>query len=175
VSFGVESVQPSTLRKVGRRPTPEDHQRLIVDHCRHLGIVTAAFYVLGFLDDDWSSVSATIQYAIDLGSTVAQFKLLTPYPGTPLWKQLAPRIHQRDWEQFDGFTPTFTHPSLRDEELRFLLGAAYTRFYMRPSYLANYCRVEGALLRQLVGQLDGHVSARQGRRELAVMSRAVTC
>ena len=38
----------------------------------------AAFYVFGFLQDDWSSIAATIDYAIDMGSTVAQFKLLTP-------------------------------------------------------------------------------------------------
>jgi radical SAM superfamily enzyme YgiQ (UPF0313 family) len=175
MSFGVESLLPSTLKKVGRRPTPASHQRLIIDHCRRLGIVTAAFYVLGFLDDSWESISATIQYAIDLGSTVAQFKLLTPYPGTPLWRQLAPRVTETDWERFDGFTPTFRHPALSADEMRFLLGAAYTRFYMRPSYLANFCRVEGRRLRRLATRLDARVSARQARHEVAMMSRAVAC
>ena len=94
--------------------------------CRKLGIVTAAFYVLGFLQDDWSAMAATIDYSIALGSTAAQFKLLTPYPGTPMWKQLSARVYETDWQQFDGFTPTFTHPSLSADELRFLLGAAYT-------------------------------------------------
>jgi hypothetical protein len=46
---------------------------------------------------------------------------------------------------------------------------------MRPSYLANYCRVEGAVLRQVVDRLDERVSARQARRESAIMSRAVLC
>jgi radical SAM superfamily enzyme YgiQ (UPF0313 family) len=131
--------------------------------------------VLGFLDDSWESISATIQYAIDLGSTVAQFKLLTPYPGTPLWTQLAPRVTETDWERFDGFTPTFRHPALSADEMRFLLGAAYTRFYMRPSYLANFCRVEGRRLRRLATRLDARVSARQARHEVAMMSRAVAC
>ena len=83
MSFGVESMSPETLKKVGRRPTPEAQQRLIINQCRDLGVTTAAFYVLGFLHDDWQSIAATIDYAIDLGSTAAQFKLLTPYPGTP--------------------------------------------------------------------------------------------
>jgi len=94
--------------------------------CRRKGVVTAAYYVFGFLQDDWASIAATIQYAIDLGSTVAQFKILTPYPGTPMWRQLAPLIYEQDWQRFDGFTPTFRHPALSPEELRFLLGAAYT-------------------------------------------------
>src|SRR6266851_2436725 len=49
MSFGVESLDPATLRKSGRRPIPQTHQREIIEHCRKLGIVTAAFYVLGFL------------------------------------------------------------------------------------------------------------------------------
>src|SRR5204862_7551897 len=135
ISFGVESLSPQTLKRAGRRPIPEAQQRAVVAECRRLGIATAAFYVFGFAQDDWSSVAATIAYAIELGSTVAQFKILTPYPGTPLWKQLEPQVFETDWERFDGFTPTFTHPNLSPVQMRFLLGAAYTRFYMRPSYL----------------------------------------
>jgi anaerobic magnesium-protoporphyrin IX monomethyl ester cyclase len=173
ISFGVESMSPDTLRKVGRRPTPPEHQRLIIETCRRLGIVTAAFFVLGFLEDDWDSIAATIDYAVDLGSTVAQFKLLTPYPGTPLWKRLAPRIVETDWERFDGFTPTFTHPHLSHAELRFLLGAAYARFYVRPSYLANYLRLGSGRTRAMAHRLDSRVRPRHTREEF--VSRTVPC
>ncbi len=175
ISFGVESLSPATLRRAGRRPIPESHQRAIVEHCRARGIVTAAFFVLGFPEDDWDSTAATIDYAIDLGPTVAQFKLLTPYPGTPLWKQLASRVYERDWERFDGFTPTFHHPTLGADELRYLLGAAYVRFYMRPSYLANYCRIRGAGAHEVVSRLDARVRSMHARREFAEMARRVSC
>jgi radical SAM superfamily enzyme YgiQ (UPF0313 family) len=175
MSFGVESVSPDILRKVGRRPTPEAQQRLIINHCRELGIATAAFYVLGFPHDDWSSIAATIDYAIDLGSAAAQFKLLTPYPGTPLFKQLAPRIFETDWQKFDGFTPTFEHPHLTARELKFLLGAAYTRFYMRPSWLADWTRVTAPPVRRAVRHMDVRVARRHAREERLVMQRAVTC
>ena len=66
--------------------------------------------MLGFLQDDWNSIAATIDYATDLGSTFAQFKILTPYPGTPMFKQLEPLLTETDWEKFDGYTPTFKHP-----------------------------------------------------------------
>jgi anaerobic magnesium-protoporphyrin IX monomethyl ester cyclase len=175
ISFGVEAMSPAILRRVGRRPIPEAQQQMIVDSCRSLGIVTAAFYVIGFLEDDWNSISATIDYAVDLGSTVAQFKILTPYPGTPLWKKMAPLVTEPDWERFDGFTPTFTHPNLSHEQLRFLLGAAYTRFYMRPSYLANYLRITTPRVRGVVTRLDARVSRRHARREAEEMPRAVSC
>ena len=87
ISYGVESVSPQTLKRVGRRPIPEAHHREVLAECRKLGIVTAAFYVIGFPADDWQSVAATIDFAVDMDSAFAQFKLLTPYPGTPLYKQ----------------------------------------------------------------------------------------
>ena len=174
VSFGVETVSTDTLRRSGRRPIPEAHQRRVIAECGRLGIVTAGYYVFGFLQDDWESIAATIEYAIDLGSTVAQFKVLTPYPGTPMWRQLAPHIFEHDWQRFDGYTPTFRHPNLSSEELVFLLGAAYTRFYMRPSYLANYLRMRRTRP-SLLARLDERVSARHGRLERAAMSRPVAC
>ena len=175
ISFGVESLSPETLKRAGRRPIAEGQQRTVIDHCRQLGIATAAFYVFGFPQDDWSSIAATIAYAIDLGSTAAQFKLLTPYPGTPLWKQLEPAIFEEDWERFDGFTPTFTHPHLTSEQLRFLLGAAYSRFYVRPSYAGHCFRVVKTRPGRIAKRFDRVVAAYQSRGETALMSRAVTC
>jgi radical SAM superfamily enzyme YgiQ (UPF0313 family) len=174
ISFGVETMSTETLKRSGRRPIPHVHQRQVMAECRRLGIVTAAFYVLGFLQDDWSSVAGTIEYAIALGSTVAQFKILTPYPGTPMWNQLAPLIYETDWRRFDGYTPTFRHPSLTADELQFLLGAAYTRFYVRPSYLANYLRLRESSW-ALARWLDDRVLARHERVERALMERTVTC
>ena len=175
ICFGVESHSSETLRKVARRPIPSRHQSAIIDHCHRRGIATAAQYVLGFLQDDWSSVAATIAYAIELNSTFAQFKLLTPYPGTALWKQLEPRVYERDWQRFDGFTPTFTHPNLSPDELQFLLGAAYVRFYMRPSWFGTYLRVPGKSTHDYLRNLDDRVSARQARSEISLMSKAVEC
>ena len=174
MTFGVESVAPATLKHVGRRPIPEPQQRLVLRRCHDLGIRTAAFYVIGFAEDTWQSIGATIEYAIDLGSTLAQFKILTPYPGTPLFKRMQPTITETDWERFDGFTPTFTHPSLTHAELTFLLGNAYTRYYIRPSFLTNYLRIESPRVRALIESLDAPVRRRH-TREVALKERTLSC
>jgi radical SAM superfamily enzyme YgiQ (UPF0313 family) len=175
MSFGVESLDATTLKKSGRRPIPQSHQREILDHCRKKGIVTAAFYVLGFLQDDWNSIAATIDYATELGSTYAQFKILTPYPGTPMFKQIEPLLIETDWEKFDGYTPTYRHPNLTDRELKFLLGAAYTRFYVRPSCLANLLKIQNSVVRDWVTRMDRRVNERHSREEIAGFSRPVAC
>jgi radical SAM superfamily enzyme YgiQ (UPF0313 family) len=160
ITFGVESVDASTLKQVGRRPIPKEHQLEIIRYCRDSGITTEAFYVLGFLTDTAESVRATIDHAIALGSTCALFKILTPFPGTPLFKQMKPLIRETDWEKFDGYTPTFAHPDLSADELMHLLGLAYTRFYVRPSFGLNYFGV-GTPSQTVLQWLDDYAKRRQ--------------
>src|SRR5438067_11060210 len=45
ITFGVESVDPATLKRVARRPIPPEHQKQIIGHCRSKGIATTGFYV----------------------------------------------------------------------------------------------------------------------------------
>jgi radical SAM superfamily enzyme YgiQ (UPF0313 family) len=175
VAFGIESVDPETLKRAGRRPIPEQHQRAMVDTCHKLGVITIAYYVFGFLRDDWRSIAATIHYSIALGTTVAQFKLLTPYPGTPMWKQFAGLITETDWENFNGYSAVFRHPHLTPEEIRFLLGAAYARFYARPGFLVNYWRLRSLLSRALTERMDRKVLAWHAEKEISVLSRAAEC
>jgi len=135
ITFGVESVNPITLKKVGRRPIPPEHQKEIISYCTKKGIRTTGFYVLGFPSDTSESVCATIDYSVELNSTLALYKILTPYPGTPLRKQMESLITETDLQKFDGFTVTFRHPNIDQSTLQFLLRNAYTRFYCRPSWL----------------------------------------
>src|SRR2546425_8348833 len=168
ITFGVESVDPATLKRVGRRPIPPEHQRSIVSYCRDKGITTEGFFVIGFLTDSVESIRATIDYAIDLSPTAALFKILTPFPGTPLYKHMKPLITETDWEKFDGYTPTFRHPNLSHEELRHLLGLAYTRFYVRPSFGLNYFGIKTPIeTLDALMHLEAYAKRRQLKEDLA--------
>src|SRR5207248_11371381 len=124
-----------------RAIAPED-QRSIVAYCRDKGITTEGFFVIGFLTDSVESIRATIDYAIDLSPTAALFKILTPFPGTPLYKHMKPLITETDWEKFDGYSPTFQHPNMTNAQLKHMLGSAYNRFYVRPSFGLNYLGIK---------------------------------
>lgn len=160
ITFGVESMDASTLKRVGRRPIPKSHQLEIINYCRELGISTEAFYVFGFLSDTIDSVRATIDYAIELGSTCALFKVLTPFPATPLFKQMKPLLTETDWEKFDGYTPTFKHPNITADEFVHLLGLAYVRFYVRPSFALNYFGFR-APDKAMLARFEAYVKRRQ--------------
>jgi len=168
VTFGVESVDPATLKRVGRRPIPPEHQREIVSYCRDKGIDTEGFFVIGFLTDTVETIRATIDYAIDLSPTFALFKMLTPFPGTPLFKHMKSLITEVNWEKFDGYTPTFQHPNLTHEDLIHLLGLAYTRFYVRPSFGLNYLGIKTPIeTLDALKHLEAYTKRRQVEEDLA--------
>jgi len=165
ITFGVESVDPQTLKRVARRPIPQAHQKAIVQHCRELGVQTQGFYVFGFPNETADSIRATIDYAIELGSTAAMFKVLTPYPGTPLYKQISSRIFETDLEKFDGHTLTFNHPNLAADQMKFLLGSAYARFYIRPSWAWNFLGFRG--FAKWFERMDNYARRKQLANEMA--------
>ena len=138
INFGVESPDPLVLRKVARRFIPYQHMRRLIKLCWKLGVTTTAFYVIGFLQDTEESIEELIRFAVDLDSTYANFKILTPYPGTPLFKQLKSLINDDDWQHFDGYTLNFRHPALTPRRARLMLGMCYSRFFLRPSNILNF-------------------------------------
>jgi anaerobic magnesium-protoporphyrin IX monomethyl ester cyclase len=161
ISFGVESPDPLVLKRVARRYIPHEHMRRLVGLCWELGIKTTAFYVIGFLQDTEESIEELIRFACDLDTTYASFKILTPYPGTPQFKQLKHLVFETDWEKFDGFTLTFNHPVLTPRRARLMLGMAYSRFIGRPSQFFNWLGLHRYSHHALLQRADEWSWARQ--------------
>ena len=61
----------------------------------------------------------------------AQFSLLTPLPGTALFKQFEEeeRLVHKDWSKYDLGSIVFNHPLLSAERLHFEKNHAWRRFY----------------------------------------------
>jgi radical SAM superfamily enzyme YgiQ (UPF0313 family) len=171
IAFGVESPDPLVLKKVARRFIPHEHMRRIVQLCWELGVKTAAFYVIGFWQDTEESIEDLIRFACDLDTTYANFKILTPYPGTPQFKQLSPHVFETDWENFDGYTLTFKHPTLTPERARLMMGMAYSRFFMRPSHVANWLGLHRYRQHPWVQKADEWAWRKQDDRDRGWMSQ----
>jgi anaerobic magnesium-protoporphyrin IX monomethyl ester cyclase len=130
VYLGVESGNSETLRDIHKRggeEYPADAIRILHEH----GIEVFASYILGNLGEDRAMVQSTIDLAVRLDSDVAQFSILTPYPGTELHGQVADKIFTRRWKKYDGLHLVFRHPRINRHLLQYLLIKAYVRFYRR--------------------------------------------
>ena len=62
----------------------EDAVRIAKD----CGIRVLASFILGYPGERHEDMDATIRFALRLDPDYAQFTILTPYPGTPIFREL---------------------------------------------------------------------------------------
>jgi radical SAM superfamily enzyme YgiQ (UPF0313 family) len=135
INLGVESPNEAVLLNASRKPVGLKHQEEIIDYLEARGVKVVAFYILGFPDDTEETVRTTIEYAKRLNTTLAQFTILTPYPGTKYFDQVKDLITTSNWMSFDGYTPVVRNRSLSADRLLSLKEKAFCSYYLRPSWM----------------------------------------
>ncbi|MBI4229213.1 MAG: radical SAM protein [Planctomycetes bacterium] len=146
IKFGVESGDQGILDAARKGATLAE----AVDAfrgCAEEGIETHAHFMVGMPGDDERSIEATIRFAERLDPTTATFGICTPYPGTPLFEEVA----RKDPSIMDGArsdlsrlhtTGEFNHlyASVDRDTLESSVRRAYRRFYLRARYWAKTAR-----------------------------------
>lgn len=138
INVGIESSSEEVKNKAHRKSDEIVHQEMIIKFCEDMGIKIGAFYIFGNLSDTEESIENTIDYAKRLNTSYAQFTLCTPYPGTQFYEQIKDKIFENNWDKFDIYTPTFTHPNLKSSELIKLKERAYSAYYLRMNWLFKH-------------------------------------
>lgn len=112
ILVGFESISHAGLKEVHKGfNTPKLYGEWIDKFHAH-GIAVNGTFVFGMDDDTPDVFEKTAQFVIDTGIDLPRFAILTPFPGTALYKRLDAenRITTRDWELYDGqhvvFQPT---------------------------------------------------------------------
>ena len=132
VYLGIESGNEDTLNSLGKNIKAADATRA-VEILRENGIESYGSYMIGNLNETAADVEKTIDMAIRLNTNIAQFSILTPYPGTKLYEQIKDRIFCRRWKFYDGLHLVFRHPLINRHYLQILLIKAFVRFYRRTT------------------------------------------
>jgi radical SAM superfamily enzyme YgiQ (UPF0313 family) len=138
LEIGIESSNEEMLLENLRKAPGKEQQERIIDLCHRLGIRVIANYILGLSNDTVSGVRNTIEYAKKLNTFAIQFTVTTPYPGTLLYESLRGHIFERDWEEFNGWTNVYTHPTMSSQELHRLREEAYVSYHLRLRYVWRF-------------------------------------
>lgn len=93
------------------------------------GIVTEASFMIGFPEETWESVQKTIEAAIYLNPDVAVFPIVTPWPYTPMYKEMKDRIRVFDYSKYNLVTPIIEPLQMSLEEVTQALAKCYMEFY----------------------------------------------
>jgi radical SAM superfamily enzyme YgiQ (UPF0313 family) len=139
VFIGFETLNDGNLAAANKRsPRAEDYARrvgILHDH----GIQVNGSFVVGF-DGDRRDVFTTLAEWIDATRLeCATFHILTPYPGTPLFRQMEAedRLLHRDWARYDTAHVVFRPKHLTPEELQLGYEWLYRRLFAYASIWAR--------------------------------------
>jgi radical SAM superfamily enzyme YgiQ (UPF0313 family) len=96
-----------------------------------LGVMINGSFVFGLDEDDESVFERTVEWAIHHGIETATFHILTPYPGTALYKRIAAerRLLTSDWDLYDTRHAVFLPARMSGDALERGYWRAYRDFY----------------------------------------------
>lgn len=93
------------------------------------GILTEASFMIGFPEETWESVQKTIEAAIYLNPDVAVFPIVTPWPYTPMYREMKERIRVTDYSKYNLVTPIIEPLQMTLAEVSEALSKCYMEFY----------------------------------------------
>jgi len=128
---GFESINEDSLKKMHKNFNKVSKYKRLIDKFHEYGIMIIGSFVFGFDEDDSSIFQRTLSFLEGVNLDFAQFSILTPLPGTEVFKQLAEekRIFSYDWREYD-FAHVVYHPlRMTPQELQDGYNYIFRQFY----------------------------------------------
>jgi anaerobic magnesium-protoporphyrin IX monomethyl ester cyclase len=160
LAFGIEAGAARVRADVDKAFDQEEVYR-VINNVRNAGINVIGNYIFGLPEDDYQTMQATLDLAIDLNCEFANFYSTMAYPGSPLY-QRALRAGLPLPEQWTGYSqhsrdclplPTSHLPAR--EVLRFR-DNAFQKYYTQARYLDMVERRFGAETVAHIHQMTGY-------------------
>lgn len=128
---GLESVDCESLIQMNKKfLKPETFKDAVAKlHDRGIGIMGA--FVLGNDNEDPSIFQKTLEFAKKIKIDLAQFAILTPYPGTAIYNKLIKenRIFNFDWGKYDAGNAVFKPLKMTADRLKQEVDKLWRDFY----------------------------------------------
>jgi radical SAM superfamily enzyme YgiQ (UPF0313 family) len=136
VLIGFESPSIESLRGIEARDWKahrHDQYRRAIDAIQGRGITVNGCFILGLDNDTPDSFEAVERFVVASGLMEVQVTVLTPFPGTALYRRLRAEgrlLRERYWERCTLFDVNFVPRRMSVEELEqgleYLMGSLYT-------------------------------------------------
>jgi anaerobic magnesium-protoporphyrin IX monomethyl ester cyclase len=137
-AFGVETGDPEMIVRIDKHV---DHEtiRQAFKNAKAAGLETIGFFIIGLPGDTRQSMQRTIDFAIEVDPMIANFSMMTPYPGTKVYQEVKEqgRFLMKDWEDYVFFDQKARYEldGLTADLMEDMYRRAYRQFYWRPKYI----------------------------------------
>ena len=137
INFGVEDIHPEILKMIHRKPIDQEKIIDTVHYAESLGIRTTCFFIIGLPGSTKETIQETLEFSRKLNPSHADYKIATPYPGTPLYAMAKANnwITKEGYDNLGGYSATMQiSEELSPEYLEKVCNDAFTKFYLRIGY-----------------------------------------
>lgn len=131
VFVGFETFDPANLKQSNKKQNLEKDYVKAVNRLHSLGIMINGSFVFGLDEDDNEVFKRTVDWGVKNSITTSTYHVLTPYPGTQLFKNMEEqgRILTRNWNLYDTRNVVYKTTKLTEGELQNGYNWAYKEFY----------------------------------------------
>ncbi len=131
VFIGFETLNPKNLRSSNKKQNLNRDYHAAIQHLHDLGIMINGSFVFGLDNDEPDVFKHTVDWAVQEGITTATFHILTPYPGTKLFRDMsaANRILTHNWDLYDTRHVVYQTTKIPAPALKQGYDWAYDNFY----------------------------------------------
>ena len=103
MSIGFESLNPETLKSMHKGSNRQENYASVVRNLHDQGIAIQGYFMFGFDNDSPESFQATYDFIMENRIDFPVFSLVTPFPGTPYFEEMKPRLRHWDWNKYDTY------------------------------------------------------------------------
>jgi radical SAM superfamily enzyme YgiQ (UPF0313 family) len=134
-AFGVETGDPEILKSIDKK-IDLDTIRAAFKNAKEVGIETIAFMIIGLPGETRQTMQNSIDFAIEIDPMIANFSMMTPYPGTKVYEivKRQGRMLINDWDDYVFFEQQARYEmgDMTAELVEEMYRKAYRQFYLRP-------------------------------------------
>lgn len=132
---GLESISQGNLDGSGKRFNHADTYVDFVDLLHRHGIALMGTFVFGMDGDTPQIFDETARFVNEAGIDLPRFAIVTPFPGTPLFRRLSAegRLLHQNWELYDGQHVVFQPSQMSVRELETGHQRAWRAVYTYPA------------------------------------------
>jgi len=166
--IGFESISQKTIDEMGKKTNNVKEYQQAVKNIHDNGMVAIGCFVFGFDTDIKEVFDDTLRTIKKLEIDVADFSVLTPFPGTPLFAKLdnEGRILSKDWSKYTMKNVVFEPRNMTPEELRKGVNKMYMEFYSTPYTVRRAIKSLQLGMYPFLLVLERNISANMNSRRL---------
>jgi radical SAM superfamily enzyme YgiQ (UPF0313 family) len=133
--LGFESLVPETLADSDKGFNTPANYHDCVRQLHAARIAVQGCFAFGIDHDTPAVFDQVADFAIEAQIDLPRFTVVTPFPGTPLYRRLSAegRLLSNDWDYYDGQHVVFTPRGMSPEELQRGLRRTWQRCYRWPA------------------------------------------